>query len=203
MELALNILVSVLLVITILFCIRLSRRISTFNSSKVELAKFIEEFNKSIAKAESNINGLKAMGAEVDENLKSQIKKARFLANDLSFLAEKGESVANNLDDKILISRDIYKKIITESSREGVTPKVKADSQSSVKRPPSNASQQNNANWLKSGRRATGVNTNESSSPSQQQQSTAGTGQSQMSPSKKRALDALLKEIAKKKGNIS
>lgn len=160
MDLVLNIVISVLLVIIIILFIVFSKRIAVFNSSKKELAKFLEDFQSSIVRAERNINELKAMGDQVDENLKSQIKKARFLANDLSFLTEKGESVANTLDNKISLSR---------GASQGKT---------------------------SSGSMSSGVKSkslvNHSATPSK----------NQMSPTKKQALDSLLKQIAKKKNEL-
>jgi hypothetical protein len=120
----LNIIIALLLIITIFYCIRLSKRIANFNSSKTELSKFLDEFNKSILRAEKNIVELKNLGNNVDDNIQTQIKKARFLANDLSFLAEKAENVAVTLENKINMSRDIYRKvaadsIITQSTAQG------------------------------------------------------------------------------------
>lgn len=115
-DIILNVVIAGLLVITIIFCLVLSRRIASFNSNKTDLAKFLLEFNDSIRKAEGNINQLKEMGTNVDENLKAQIKRARFLANDLSFLSEKGESVAQNLESKISMSRDTHRRLSTENS---------------------------------------------------------------------------------------
>ena len=192
MDLALNIVVSTLLVITILFCIRLSRRISTFNNSKLELTKFLEGFNDSIIRAEKNINDLKAMGTEVDENLKAQIKKARFLANDLSYLSEKGENVANNLEGKISMSREAQRKVSAEMSAEnrGYTLNNKPAQNSptnSIKKNVTNNHGQTNK---------TQATVKKATKP------TVNSSKQQMSPSKKQALDALLKEIAKKRTEI-
>lgn len=166
MDLVLNIIVSVLLVIIIVLFIVFSKRIAVFNSSKKELAKFLEDFQESIIRAEKNINELKSMGDQVDENLKSQIKKARFLANDLSFLAEKGENVANSLESKISVSRDVSRN--RNAGGSGVTQGV-----SSIK----------------------DIAKPHSASP------TAQRSKNQMSPTKKQALDAILKQIAKKRGD--
>lgn len=113
--LALNIVIIVLLLTTIFFCLRLGKKVSKFNTTKAELAGILEEFSSSISKAEQTINNLKSVGNAVDSNLQSQIKKARFLANDLSFLAEKAENVADVLDNKITMSRDIYRKVSADS----------------------------------------------------------------------------------------
>ncbi len=175
MDLALNIIVSILLLVIIILFIIFSKRIAVFNSSKKELAKFLEDFQGAIMRAERNINELKAMGDNVDENLKSQIKKARFLANDLSFLTEKGETVANQLDNKISQSRESARKTSMQQ-------------------------QNNQGQNVKQGiQNLTRPNKAASSEPA-----SANSGnKNQMSPTKKQALDALLKQIAKKKSDIS
>jgi hypothetical protein len=172
-DIILNVVIALLLVITIVFCLVLSKRISAFNSNKNDLAKFLLEFSSSIQRAEKNINLLKEMGSNVDENLKAQIKRARFLANDLSFLSEKGESVAQNLEGKISMTRDTQRKIATENSI-------------------NSRNVSNQAREILSG--------DEPFRPrAAQQAQPASTNNNQMSTAKRQALDALLQEIARKK----
>jgi Tfp pilus assembly protein PilX len=170
-DVILNLVIALLLVITIVFCLVLSRRISAFNSNKNDLKKFLVDFNSSIQKAEKNINQLKELGSNVDENLKAQIKRARFLANDLSFLSEKGENVAQNLEGKINISRDVHRRASTD----------------------------NLINTQTLNRQARDILSGEE--PFRPKQPTAPQTQNPnlMSPTKRQALDALLQEIARKK----
>ncbi len=174
-DILLNVGIGLLLVITIIFCLNLTRKISAFNSNKTELAQFLLDFNDSIHRAEKNINLLKELGSNVDENLKAQIKRARFLANDLSFLSEKGESVAQNLEGKINITRDLNRKAATDNA---------INSQNL----------QRQAREILSGdepSRPTTRPVNQGAAPVR----------NQMSPSKRQALDALLQEIARRKEN--
>ncbi|MDX1949532.1 MAG: DUF6468 domain-containing protein [Rickettsiales bacterium] len=168
-EITLNIIICILLAITAVLGLRLGKKISSFNQTKTELEKFIISFNESIRRAENNVNELKATGTSVDENLKAQIKKARFLANDLSYLSEKAENVASQLDEKISSSREIYRKVMVENPQ--ATQAKPIYSQNLDFTPPNKNIQ----------------NTNKDSN----------------SPSKKNALDALLKQIAKKKEEIT
>ena len=194
-DITFDIIISALLFIVAVYSIILGRRISRFNSTKVELVKFLDDFNSSISRAEKNINELKEMGSAVDENLKSQIKKARFIANDLSFLSEKGEGVANSLESKISMSREMYRKIVSESSnatkapiKQGQSPSAKSGAAIGG----SNATNTNNINNTTQAAKPKPV----SSQPSEQP------NKSQMSPGKKQALNALLKEIEKKRNQI-
>lgn len=173
-DVILNVFIALLLLITIVFCLILSRRISVFNSNKKELGKFLLDFNDSIMKAEKNINLLKEMGSQVDENLKVQIKRARFLANDLSFLSEKGETVAQSLEGKIHLSRDVQKKIVSDNlvnnniSNRARETNIKEPTPNSDSFKPKTASNPVSEKFL-------------------------------INPSKRQALDALLQEIAKRK----
>jgi hypothetical protein len=171
----LNVVIALLLVITIIFCVMLSRRISAFNSNKTEMAKFLLDFNDSILRAEKNINQLKEMGTQVDENLKAQIKRARFLANDLSFLSEKGENVAQSLEGKINMSRDFSKKIVSENL---VNPLQASKSKE----------------FIASGEESFKPKTFSSGATSQNYGD-----KNLISPTKKQALDALLQEISRRK----
>ncbi|HCR86152.1 MAG TPA: hypothetical protein DIV86_05685 [Alphaproteobacteria bacterium] len=173
----LNIVIGILLVVTIIYCFILSRRIANFNSSKNDLSKFLNEFGKSIAQAEKNIMELKEMGTQADENLKSQIKKAKFLANDLSFLTEKGENVAETLDSKITMSRDIYRKFAADSII--------------MQSPAVNIAKQQREDFYKMKAAPSSNNDHQSASkPSS-------------NLNKKSVLDSLLKQIAQKKAEIN
>ncbi len=172
LEITLNIVISFLLAITVILGIKLGKRINAFNKSKEELSKFLIDFDSSIVRAEKNINELKATGTQVDENLKSQIKKARFLANDLSFLSEKGENVASTLEDKISMSRDMYRKVMTAEPARNSAPSR-----------PSNPS----------------LNT-ETALP---QKTKSPDAPKEGNTNKKNALDDLLRQIAKKREEVS
>ncbi len=176
-DIILNVVIALLLVITIIFCLVLSKRISAFNSNKNDLKRFLTDFNEAIHKAEGNINLLKEMGSNVDENLKAQIKRARFLANDLSFLSEKGENVAQNLEGKISLSRDIHRRVSSENLI--------------------------NSNAINKQARDI-ISGEEPFRPKQPvaQQQPVTQNNNQVSTSKRIALDALLQEIARKKSEL-
>jgi hypothetical protein len=172
MGLILDILIAALMLVTIAFCYRLSKRIAVLNSSRNEMAGFLNEFNESILRAERNINELKSMGTQVDETLKGQLKKARFLANDLSFLTEKGETIAENLDRKLSEVRSLAR-ISQPHEQNGYRPQRQEPQFNSISYP-----------------RKSGTAQRES-----EQQPTPY----MMSPSKKQALESILEEIARRR----
>lgn len=103
----LDIAVSLLLGVTILYCWKLSRRITSLHTSRRELEQFIQEFNEAIVKADHSIQVLKDLTLQTDKALRGHIETARFLSNDLSFLAHKGTALADRLEDHIASSRAV------------------------------------------------------------------------------------------------
>ncbi len=130
---ALDITIAVLLLVTIGYCWKLSRRITILHQSKAELNTFIENFNSAIIRAESNIEELKAQGETADKNLKEQINEARMLVNDLTFLADRSNKIADNLEEQIKLTRMLGKATptsqqptISKLSRQNTQPKEQA-----------------------------------------------------------------------------
>ncbi len=103
----LDCLIAALLFLTVIYCWKLSRRITFLHEGKDDFNKFIGDFNNAILRAEDNVSQLKTLGEETDQTLNENIKKARFLANDLSFLMDKGEHVADVLERQIGASRAV------------------------------------------------------------------------------------------------
>jgi seryl-tRNA synthetase len=94
-------LVAFLLFVTILYCWRLSRKISALNSNRKELQSIIAEFDKAIIRAEKGVTTLKNLSQEADDQLQKHIEKARFLTNDLAFLTHKADNIAETLEVQI------------------------------------------------------------------------------------------------------
>lgn len=186
MEIWLNITVAVLLILCILFCLRLISKISSFNTTKVELADFLAKFNQSIEKAEKSIEEIKSLSSVVDEALKSEIKKARFLANDLSYLSEKGDNIASKLENKINLSRDMQNRVSS----------VSAPMQESSLVRKSNISRAKNSMQIES------ENDDVREFSINQQELSGSKISNNLSISKKQALDKLLKEIAQKRAQL-
>lgn len=157
-SISLEILVVLLLVVTVIFAWKLSKRINELQRSKEEMARFILDFDAAIKRAQTNIEDLKTLGEETDNQLVDHINKARFLANDLSFLMEKGNNVADALEHYIEQSKSSRSQSNPPTS--SPKPQVKKEplTQLVTKQPPS-----------------------------------------KMTPSKKRALDEVLSQIAAKK----
>ncbi len=106
-SLVLDVVIALLLFVTIVYCWRLSRKLALLHQGKEEMRDFINDFNSAISRADESIAQLKLLSAETDGQLKEDIQKARFLANDLAFLVEKGDNMADELEHFIADARNV------------------------------------------------------------------------------------------------
>jgi phage shock protein A len=97
-SLAIEILLSLLLVATLGYCALLERRLSALRSGQDGLKDTIGQMNKAIANAESSMRLLKAAAASASETLDERLSRARALADELSLLAVSGERIADRID---------------------------------------------------------------------------------------------------------
>ena len=89
---------ALLLVITIGYCSKLSRRIRTLQDGRSELAEMITRFDKSTERATAAMAELQTVSKKITEGLQLKIDKANFLADDLAFLIEKSSKLATQLE---------------------------------------------------------------------------------------------------------
>lgn len=106
-----------LLLVTIIYCWRLSRKVAAIHASKRELQTLISAFDEAINRAENGILQLRDTTDQADKILQQHIEKARFLSNDLAFLAHKGNNVADRLEDYIHQSRHAEQPFMPKTTR--------------------------------------------------------------------------------------
>ncbi|URK19624.1 DUF6468 domain-containing protein [Thalassospira sp. GO-4] len=94
----LDLLMIVLLVVTIVYAIILNRKLAAFRRSREDMQNFLTAFNAANERAESSITALKDMAEQSGEKLRENIEKASGLNEDLSFMVDRGESIANRLE---------------------------------------------------------------------------------------------------------
>jgi len=94
----LELLLSGLLMVTLLYCIVLERRLAAVRKGQEGLRKMIGELNNAIAGAGSSLRALKLAAADAAETLDGRLKRARGLADELSLLTNSGERIAQRFD---------------------------------------------------------------------------------------------------------
>lgn len=100
--LIIDIAVAVLLVVTIAYAITLNKRLMRLRKDKKDLENLARTFGESTMRAEENINHLRTIAQALD----IQMERAQSLRDDLAFLADRGGSTADRLEDLVREARD-------------------------------------------------------------------------------------------------
>lgn len=100
-NLALNLLMAVLLMLSIGTCFALNRRLNGLRGGQAQLERLAASFHDSTRRAEEGTTGLKVSA----EELRERIEQARALADDLEFLIERGGSTADRLEASVRATR--------------------------------------------------------------------------------------------------
>ena len=90
-----------LLLVMIIYAIQLNRRLSRLQADKAYLQKLIIGFNEATDRAEASIGRLRTTALEANNSLQANTRLAKELRNDLSFLIDRAESMANRLESSI------------------------------------------------------------------------------------------------------
>ncbi|MEM6666521.1 MAG: DUF6468 domain-containing protein [Pseudomonadota bacterium] len=89
--------VAVLLVVTICFCLLLSRRLKRLKADEAVLRSIVADLVQSTGKAESSIRALRATAEECEHTLAGRLQKAESLLLDMRREREVGEKVLSRL----------------------------------------------------------------------------------------------------------
>lgn len=100
-----DLLLALLLVATITYAVILNKKLSALRATKDEMARLLGEFAKTTAQAEAGVKELRDRAAASGDGLNAvvaeataKLEKAHSLNEDLAFLIEKGESLADRLE---------------------------------------------------------------------------------------------------------
>jgi len=120
-----DVVVSALLVATIAYAAVLDRRIRQLRQARGELEAMVVGFNAATARAESAIGDLK-MGTEAgSRELKPLVATARQVADDLSFLVERGNELADRLDVGVSAARGVAPRAAAKTAARESVPTAK------------------------------------------------------------------------------
>jgi hypothetical protein len=103
--LVLNVMIIGLLGATIGFAAVLNRRLSTWRREKAEFERLIAEFNRAAGRAEAGVERLKSGSEETGRALQQATTKGRALCDDLGYLIERAEPLADRLTDLVRAAR--------------------------------------------------------------------------------------------------
>ena len=101
MPLVLDGVIVVLLVATTGYAVVLNRRIGEMREWKAEFDRMITSFNQATTRAEAGIQSLKSIANQHGPDLQRSLDKARLLRDDLAYLVERGDTLADRLTESV------------------------------------------------------------------------------------------------------
>ncbi len=107
LELLINLAIIILLVPMIVYAYRLNKNLEVLRQNQNSLSKLVEALNDATFKAENSIPKLKSATEHSSENLKEVVDSAKELKDDLLFINERADSLADRLEQVISDGRQI------------------------------------------------------------------------------------------------
>jgi hypothetical protein len=107
MEWILDILLVVLLTATLFHAVRLERALGVLKRDRSALETLVADFNASTRAAETGIERLHVAADGSGRQIQRQIDTATTLKEDLTFLVQRGEGLADRLDEGVRAARPI------------------------------------------------------------------------------------------------
>lgn len=92
-----EIVVAVLLLITLSISLVLNRRLGNLRANQDEMRRLIVEFDKALARARQGLDELKTASATVDTAHEERMKEARALRDELGFMTQTADRLADRL----------------------------------------------------------------------------------------------------------
>ncbi|OFX08773.1 MAG: hypothetical protein A2516_09090 [Alphaproteobacteria bacterium RIFOXYD12_FULL_60_8] len=102
---ALDILIVSLLIPTIAYAVILNGKLSALRKNRDDLAKVIQGFNEATLRAEAGIPKLRQAAGDASQSLHDEVAKAQALRDDLAYMVERGESLADRLESSVRAAR--------------------------------------------------------------------------------------------------
>jgi hypothetical protein len=90
---------------TLYHAMRLERALGVLKRDRAVLEGLVKDFNDSTRQAEEGVEHLKAATEGAGRNIARQIEQAQRLRDDLTFLSERGERLAERLETGVRASR--------------------------------------------------------------------------------------------------
>ncbi len=115
-EFIINISIIVLLVPTLIYTYKLNKNLNLLRQNQNSLAKLVEALNDATFKAENSIPKLKSVTEHSSEGLKEVVDNAKTLKDDLMFINERADNLADRLETVIRDGRNIKEEVPNTSS---------------------------------------------------------------------------------------
>jgi hypothetical protein len=113
-----DVVVAVLLVVTISYAVMLNARLNVLRNDRAKLEELVNGLTVAAQRAESGIAALREAAEDTGRSLDKKIETGRKLRDDLSYMLERGTTVADRLEGTIRARRDEPKREPAERKRE-------------------------------------------------------------------------------------
>ena len=121
LELIINVLIIVLLVPTIIYAYRLNKNLTILRENQNSLSRLIASLNDATIKAENSIPKLKNATEISSQNLKDVVDNAKSLKDDLTFINERADNLADRLENVIHDGRNLKNNQIKQEKEQSVS----------------------------------------------------------------------------------
>ena len=118
LELIINLIIIVLLIPMIIYTYSLNKSLNILRQNQKSLAQLVNALNEATFKAENSIPKLKSVTEHSSEGLKEVVDSAKELKDDLLFINERADNLADRLENVISNSRNIKPEDIRQRSDE-------------------------------------------------------------------------------------
>lgn len=98
--------VAFLLVITIFYAAKLSRKLNALRADKAELHGLVQNLAAATRAAEAGVGGLKAAAGEISGLLERKVQDGQSLREDLAYMIDRGGGVADRLEGTLRTRRE-------------------------------------------------------------------------------------------------
>ncbi len=109
-----------LLMANITYCWVLNKRIKILQDGKSELANLLKYFDEATIRASESIVALQTASKKIGENIQARIDKVNYLMDDLAFMVEKGNKLADKLDANFAVNRARNRVLSDESDESSI-----------------------------------------------------------------------------------
>jgi hypothetical protein len=134
-KLILDVIVAILLATTITYAVMLNQKLMQLRKNRDDMAKLVSAFNEATARAEAGIPKLKRAAEEAGSILQDRVEKAQSLRDDLAFMIERADAMANRLEGSVRTARGEAKPTPSQPSSSSSNTGASAQPRPSMARP--------------------------------------------------------------------
>jgi hypothetical protein len=105
LSLGFDIVIATLLGTTIIYAFLLNKRLQALRADREEMERLLRKFYDAIQAADLGIKNMKSISHDLGRDLQDRIDKAKSLRDEMAFMLERGDLLANQLESSISSSR--------------------------------------------------------------------------------------------------